>query len=130
MKKVKAIKIPADINEGIEEVTLEEKNDDYFLQSLQDAVHGWIERVIIGDCRSHKRFQGVVMYVNEESAIRPGFEVNPRASILYGSPVHGHVIFGDVLLSGEGDEGVSNLPVGFNKQFLEKFLAEFMPTPR
>jgi len=126
---IRALKIPADRDKPMEIITLQNAND-YYLQALQEIVGGFIERVAIGDCRTHRRWTEIIMFVDDEGSFKPGYDVNPRASILYGSPVHGSVIYGDVVITGEtiGIEGAecSDLNEYYSVGFFETYLGEFL----
>lgn len=104
---ITAIKIPIDPEEQMTEVKLENQND-YFLHAIQKEVGGWIERVVIGNIKKEppERYNGIAMYVDEEGMLK-GKLPNPRATILYGGPLHGGIIYGDALLVCElvGEEG-------------------------
>ena len=71
-------------------------------KTVGEAVDGWIEIVRPGGLK--KPF---VMIVNEEGLIK-GLPVNVAGSLLYGTPVHGSPIVGDIVIMKEGwtDEGM------------------------
>lgn len=73
---------------------LEVKNGTLW-ESLREVVGGDIERV-----KPMFLSRGLVMVVNEEGRLRD-LPVNPFASLLYGTHLHGTPIVGDVAILGE-----------------------------
>lgn len=103
---MKVVLVPADIDKELELV--EPKS----LEALQSLVGGYIERVTIGDHRTRTRWpvgqSFVVMLVDEEGLLKDK-ATNIRASLLYGTQVHGQRIAGDAVIIGEdlvfGEDG-------------------------
>lgn len=64
-------------------------------EGIREALGGgWIERV---------RVAGDWSLAVDEDGIAKGLPVNPRASILHGTPRHGHPVYGPALLGREAD---------------------------
>ena len=70
------------------------------LDALRVLVRGHVERVRVGP--------DWAIAVNEEATLRPGFQPNWIASILYGWHLHGTPILGPAVLGAEGwvDDGI------------------------
>lgn len=94
---------------------------------LLGSQNGLVERVVVGNHRTRERLMGVVMVVRESGRFEDDVVVNQRASILYGSYMHGTPVVGDVLLVGErGDpmEGYDfcGLSMGRTVSWLDTYL--------
>ena len=132
---MRALKIPADDGAPMEIVDIDVR--DY--REAAKAIGGgaqYIERVVIGDATARRKFEDMVMIVDEEGALeKTGNGCQPhnlRASYLYGVHIHGGRVYGNVLLVGEGyvDSGYGypeidfiDLPARYNVVNVVRFLA-------
>ena len=94
---MRAIKIPVDGAIEVVDVDITHGNYDkmWELYPTRSA-----SRVSIGDLNTRRGFETGFMYVDESGKL-VGLPTNDRAGILYGTPVHGQEIAGDVYLFGE-----------------------------
>jgi len=83
--------------------------DGLLLEGLQEIVGGWVEIV-----HPLSLDEPYCMIVNEDGLLR-GLEVNPIASLLYGTLEHGYPIVGDVAIMKDGYRCGEPDIVGLNK---------------
>lgn len=129
---MRAIFVPADREQPMTEVQI---SDDRPLLSIYNALNQGttiVERVIVGDPSVRRRFDNMVMLVDEEGAT-PWKQLprNTRASFLYGIHFHGTAIYGNALLIGEDvvydpEEGpgvdFTDLPERYTVESVDRYL--------
>ena len=133
---MRALKIPADNGAPMEIVDIDVRDYHEAAKAIGGGAQ-YIERVVIGDGTARRRFEDMVMIVDEEGALEEtGNRRQPhnlRASYLYGAHIHGSRVYGDVLLVGEGyvdsagygypEIDFIDLPARYNVVNVDRFLA-------
>lgn len=68
------------------------KKKDYTFGQIREIINGYFQIIDV----SHLKIEGMksplIMLVNEEARMLPGFEINPTASLIVGYPILGDVL--------------------------------------
>jgi hypothetical protein len=92
------------------------------LENLQAEVGGYVRPTVIGDPVTRQGFFDVRMLVDEDGSFKAELPYNRRASYIYGEPVTGQKIVGDVVIVGDRGMGDwESVPEGMLGELNELF---------